>query len=170
MLRGADKIKPGSIIFVTRQASLVSALIRLVLKFKYSHVAYYMGVGKILESDFGGVQINDISKYFDNPDYLGEVVDNPLPPEQIRIMANAMLAHLEAHYDYSLLLGSALTHITLRCNKSPILRWFDQARGWMCSELVAEGLRQAGLDLPKVPAAMTPKDIYNLLKKELPHG
>lgn len=170
MLHGAEKIQPGALIFVTARDGLISALIRWQLGFRYSHVAYYMGVGKILEADFGGVQINDISRYLDNPDYAGEVIANPLSADRVQVMANAMLSHLEARYDYSLLLGHALTHITLRCNKNPLLRLFDQAKGWICSELIAEGLRQAGVVLPKEPAAMTPKDIHNLLTKELPHG
>jgi hypothetical protein len=151
MLQGAEKIQPGAIILVTRRSGLVSWLIRTLLNFQYSHVAYYLGVGKILEADFGGVQINDISRYLDNPEYVGVVLTNPLPGEKIDAMTKSMLEHLNARYDYSLLFGNALTHLTLKCNRYFFTRWFDQARHWICSELIAEGFQDAGVLLPKVP-------------------
>jgi hypothetical protein len=129
-----------------------------------------MGVGLVLESDIGGVQINPMSQYIDNPKFTCLVVNPNLTPEQISAMTKAMLTHLKDEYDYSLLFGNALTKLALKCNKNWVLRIFDQSRHWICSELIAEGLRQIGVKLPKPVSAMDPKDIYNLLQEELTYG
>ena len=166
MLKNAENIAVGSIIFV-RHTGFISWLIRKFLRFDYSHVCYYLGLGKILESDAGGVQINPLTLYLDNDRYVGEVVTNPLPPEKVAAMGTAMLEHLRDKYDYSLLFGNALNKLSLKCNRQFWGRLFDQSNSWICSELIAEGFRRVGVALPKPPAVTTPKDIYNLLQEGL---
>lgn len=168
MLINVEALKPGSILFV-RHEGFISRLIRRFLGgFEYSHVAFYMGVGLVLESDVGGVQINPISQYVDNPVYTCEILNpHPMTAEQVAAMSKAMLQYLKDEYDYSLLFGNALNKLALKCNKNWIFRLFDQSRHWICSELIAEGFRCVGVVLPKPVAQMNPKDIYKLLKKEL---
>ena len=167
MLINASALKPGSIIFV-RHNGLLSRLIRRFLGgFGYSHVAFYMGIGLVLESDIGGVQINPMSQYVDNDIFTCEVVNPPLTAEQVETMSKAMLEHLKDEYDYSLLFGNALNKLILKCNKNWFMRLFDQSRHWICSELIAEGFRRIGVKLPKPVSCMNPKDIYKLLQKEL---
>lgn len=161
MLQHAEKLKPGAIIF-TRHNGFISWLIRQVLGFQYSHVAYYLGMGQILESDMGGVQINPISSYLDDDRFMGEVVTNPLPESRIPVMSKHMLQYLQDRYDYTLLTGNAVSHV-LRCRKGWFARLLDQQRSWICSELVAVGLEAAGITLPKPAALITPKDIHRLL-------
>jgi hypothetical protein len=167
MLLKAETLKPGSIIFV-RHEGIFSRLIRWLLGgFPYSHVAFYLGIGLLLESDVGGVQVNPISQYIDNDKYVCEIVNPPLRPEQVDAMSRAMLEFLKDRYDYSLLFGNALNKLILKCNKNWATRLFDQSRHWICSELIAEGFRQIGVRLPKPVSCMNPKDIYNLLQEEL---
>lgn len=169
MIKGLNTIRPGSLLFVAQTTSWISWLITIVIKFNYSHVAYYLGCGKILEANWSGVEITDLSKYIGRDDVIGEVLASPLEDAQIEVMSQEMLKYLEARYDYTLLFGSALTKIILRCNKTPLLRLFDNASHWMCSELVAHGLKHAGMKLPKKVEAMTPRDVYNFVRKELEH-
>lgn len=167
MLLNAELLRPGSVIFV-RHDGWISRLIRYCLGgFEYSHVAFYMGIGLILESDVGGVQINPISRYVDNSKFTSLVVNPPLNVEQTDKMTRAMLKYLHDRYDYSLLFGNAINKLVLKCNKNLVLRIFDQSQHWICSELIAEGLKQIDVKLPKPALAMTPKDIYDLLQKEL---
>lgn len=166
MLKNAENLKVGSIVFVAHHRWL-SWLIRVFLGFKFSHVAYYLGMGYVLESDAGGVQLNNISNYLDGDVFYGEVVDNPLPADSVSLMSRAMLQHLEDKYDYTLLAGSALAQLSLVSQRSWLQRLVNRSDSWICSELIAEGFRAAGVKLPKQPAAMTPKDIYKLLAEEL---
>lgn len=167
MLLNGAYLRPGSILFI-RSDTWISKLIRRFLGgFEYSHVAYYMGIGLILESDWGGVQINPISRYLDNPKFCGEVVNPALEPEQVDKLTKSMLEHLKDEYDYSLLFGNALAKLSLRCNKSWVFHLFDHADGWICSELIAFGLLQLGVRLPAPPREIDPKDLYDLLQKEL---
>lgn len=162
MLLHAEELKPGAIIFV-RHTGFISWLIRLILRFDYSHVAYYMGMNQLLESDAGGVQLNPVSTYLDDARYMGEVVASPLSEELVDKMSANMLKYLQDKYDYSLLIGNAISKLT--CNKRGwFARLLDHQRSWICSELIAEGLSSVGIAIPKPVANMTPKDIYLLIK------
>lgn len=162
MLKNAENLKPGAIIFI-RHPGFISWLIRKILVFEFSHVAYYLGMGQMLEADAGGVQINPVSVYLDDDRFIGEVVDNPLADSKIDAVSKHMLQYLQDNYDYSLLAGNAVGHL-LHCRKGLLARLMDQQKSWICSELVSEGLRHGGITLPKIPALMTPKDVYQLLK------
>ena len=163
MFKDLHLLKRGSIIFLRKDYSLTSWVIRKLIGFKYSHVMIYLGVGKVLEADIGGVQITDFSRYLADVNFFGEVVVNPLSAKFVDLMIKELMRHLEEHYDYSLLFGGALTKITLKCNKNFILRWADHAKSWVCSELIAEGFKQAGLTIRN--DNIDPKELYGIITK-----
>ncbi len=165
MFKNICSLDRGSLIFVGKDYSLTSWIIRTLTGFKYSHVMIYLGVGKVLEADIGGVQITDFSSYLADTRFFGEVVENPLPARQTDFMLKKLMEHLEEHYDYSLLFGGALTKVILKCNKNFVLRWVDHARSWVCSELIARGFIEAGF--PIISDNISPKELYRLIAGEV---
>lgn len=166
MMHNASDLKMGSVLFV-REHTLLSWLIRKVLRFEFSHVAVYVGMGKILESDIGGVQINPISRYVDNSSVYVEVLDPPLNESQRAQMITFMLARFHDDYDYSLLFGNLLSRIAHRTRVKVGL--FNKADAWICSELVAAGLKEVGMSFDLPISQVTPKDLYAKLSKEIKH-
>ena len=164
MFKNIENLTRGSLIFVRKDYSPTSWFIRKLTAFKYSHVMLYLGVGKIIEADIGGVQINDFTNYLQNPAFFGEVVANPLNGEAVNVMIKATLKHLEEKYDYTLLFGGALTKIILQCNKHWFWRLIDHAKSWVCSELIAHGLIEGGFNKLK-DDDISPRDLYFAIKR-----
>lgn len=159
MIQNMDKIGLGSLIFVGSNVSPLSLLIRLFMGgSKYSHVAVYIGMGKIIEADFGGVQCNSITRYTGSSIYYGEAVQTGLSDEKLATFVCECAAHLKENYDYGLNFWSVIAKI-FRLSREKAAPW-NTLTAWRCSELVAHALEKVGVEL-KIPSCqVTPKDLF----------
>ena len=157
MIINPEDLRVGSLVFV-RSNTMLSKAIRYFLDFDYSHVAYYIGMGKLIEADIGGVQINPVARYVDNDFYMVEVINMPLTQEQLAHMTTFIMAKLHEEYDYTLFLGDIISRLMHRARVRSGL--FNRAAAWICSELIAAGLEEVGSPLSLPASQVTPKDLY----------
>lgn len=159
-----ENLITGAIVF-TAEKGLISWAIRKMTRFEYSHVAFYLGNSFLVESNFRGVEIVEIDKYLNNPKTVIKVIKSPLSPAQIEQMKVWLLSEIEKRFDYALIIGHAITKMLLKSKRNWFLRLLD-GDGWICSELIAEGLSRAGIDIGKPSHQITPKDLYSILLRE----
>lgn len=167
MIANIENLKYGSLLFI-RSNTFISWLIRQGLRFKYSHVAIYIGNGKIVESDWGGVVSTDISKYLSNEAVTGEVIN--IKPKLIdtATFISSVENEIGEPYDFTLFIGNVLSRIFKRPRNEKGL--FDHSKFWICSELAAYGLEKGGLQLDLPVSQITPKDLYSAIKRRNSNG
>jgi len=130
-------MKKGDLINI-RGTSPMSRLIRLLTRSAYSHSACYVGDKKIVESDWGGVQIKilpdrtlyDIYRHIDATE------------EQLETAVKWMLSQVGAKYDFMGLLWIGMNRLRTRKRN----RVINEKKFW-CSELIADGYLNAKIKL-----------------------
>ncbi|MFA5071328.1 MAG: YiiX/YebB-like N1pC/P60 family cysteine hydrolase [Candidatus Pacearchaeota archaeon] len=152
-----DKINPGYLVATTGIYSPLSFGIRKFLDCDYSHNAIYIGNGEIIESDWGGVVINPLSKYLDNKWYRTKIFDTKLSYEQSTKLVNFAKGLLKEEYDYSVVLGYLFSKIWRRSRQMRAL--WNTTTGWTCSEFAATCYAHAGVEFKLPLAQITPKDL-----------
>jgi uncharacterized protein YycO len=159
-----DHIQVGATLFVGGYTP-TSWAIRKWQGYKYSHVAMYIGNGKIVEADVGGVQVNSVCQYIDSMFYYGEVVvPRRLSESALAHAVVVVLGRVKDGYDYPLMLGNVISRLWHRSRKK--LGLYDIRNAWLCSELLAYGYQEAGLSLGSLtPNQVTPKNLYPILKE-----
>lgn len=153
-----ENLKPGSLVFTTGIYSPLSFGIRKFLDFKYSHVAIYVGCGEIIESDWGGIVISPLEKYFENRWYRSEIVDTNLSLEQFERLSLFAKGKLQEDYDYTVLAGYICSKIFKRSRQMKAL--WNTTTGWTCSEFAASCYSHVGVAFGLPLAQITPKDLY----------
>ena len=165
MLRNTNDIKLGSLIFTRKKLCLISWTIKKFLKFDYSHVAVYIGMGRIVESVWGGVKINPLSKYLSDDKYEGEVVPLPLSDIQKALFIAECLRLVGEKYDYLINMWSLISKI-LRLPRTNRAKW-NVINAWRCSELTAYALEKVGKGLEFPACQITPKDLFLHFKEKV---
>lgn len=126
----------GDLVF-TRSNSLISKAIRTITGGQYSHVAVYFKDNLILESDWGGVALTSLKKY---PDHKIVSISNGKVDRYL--FMNTLFTKIGDGYDYSLLFGNLLYRLLGHAKWT--LGIADSPNKWMCSEVVAKSLVEAG--------------------------
>ena len=121
-------MKKGDIINV-KGTSVMSRLIMLLTRSEYSHSACYVGNRKIIECDWGGVQLKILSEktIYDIYRHVNAT------EQQIETAVDWMLEQVGAKYDFMGLLWIGMNRLRLRKKRLGMERKF-----W-CSELIADG-------------------------------
>jgi len=131
----------------------IGEVIRWFTKSKYSHTACYIGDGKIVESDFGGVMISSVKKY----DGKFDVFRHRFATEtQLADAVLWMKGQVGKGYDYLGLIGVGLAIIGRKGRNC-----FDDKNRYWCSELVADGYINSGIVLCVDPDTykVSPQDL-----------
>ena len=162
MITCPQNLRRGAVLFI-KSDTPVSALIRLCGRQMFSHVAPYLGNGRLIESAIGGVQINLVSTYLNNPVYSIEMRIPRVSDTQLDGLCRTAETHFRQRYDYALLFGDLLSRLIHRSRK--YLGLFNHGDAWICSELIANGLEVAGVNIGLPPSQVTPDDLYQLLEE-----
>ena len=155
-------LQRGSILFI-RSHEVISSAIRRVLHCQYSHVAIYMGDGKVIEADWKGVIRNPYSRYVNNPDYTVEILNPGLTDEQMDIFLRFVTSKIGDGYDYSLFLGNFLSRIFHRSRR--VMGLWNVENNWICTELVSSGMEEAGILFIFPTSQVTPEDLEIKLRR-----
>lgn len=148
-------MNPGDLIFV-HGTSLVDRIIRWVTKSQYSHVAIYIGDGKIIDAHpFRKVGINLISIY--SGDYDIKSLPVTVTHEQLNVGLYWLYLQRGRHYSY----WSDFV-ILLRCLFGIKLSWHEGA-SIICSRLGRDFLFRCGLPIPD--ENMSPEDLFEWLEQ-----
>lgn len=142
----------GDIVFV-RNSGLLSRTIRSVTKSDWSHVAVYIGEGKVIDTDaFRNVSIHDLSEFetWEARRYEG------LTDQQIRDIVSYMVERLNQPYDYFQILGFFIEAIFRFDNV-----WYMKDK-YTCGSLIDWAFLSAGIDLVpwKKDGDVWPEDLY----------
>ncbi len=139
----------------------IGFLIQLGTLTKFNHAFIYIGDGKIIEAQPGGVVISEVSKY-------SNIVWNknePKTDKQRVALVNKALTHLGHSYSFL-----AIAAIALQIFHIPRPSWMTKRLAKsgddICSQLVAQDYRACGfqVDGTKPDFYITPSDlIYRLL-------
>ena len=132
----------GGDILLYRGKGFVSHMIKIVTKSCFSHAAWYLGDGNLLESDwslFGkkGVQVNAIEKY--KRDRVTFIRLN-LPEGEVEKAVTLALLKEGQRYDFSLFFSLFRAWLLRILSLGKLGKLRDQSHGWICSELVARPL------------------------------
>lgn len=147
----------GDIIVVSGE-SFISRLIQRVVGSKWTHVALYVGGGYVLQIDWNSKASIVLNPYA-NHDYDFALVRTRVPiteKQQKQIVHSATSYDKTGNkYDFLLLIGLFL--------KAKFPKWkalhFNGKNTFICTELVYEVLKEAGIDLfPKSNGVIYPHD------------
>lgn len=154
-----ELIKPGDILLSRKPGSPISEIIQDVIRSRWSHSFLYIGNDKIIESDWDGVVINPLSKYFDGNYELGLFRIQPelTKEEQVKLIDAAFLA-VGTKYAYLQLVWGFILRLL---GKSENRKWnIDTSKGMICSELIARCYKKIGRPLKNLPPSqMEPADL-----------
>jgi len=115
---------------------ILGKLISFATRSEYTHCGCYIGEGNIVESDWGGVQVENIEGRNDFD------VFSPIKASyrQRRDAVKWMLDQKGKGYDYQGLIGIGLS-LLRGCKRNK----FDHKDKYWCSELVADGYIKVGI-------------------------
>jgi hypothetical protein len=163
-----EKIKKemlaGDVLLSFDRKSWISKEIKEITHSDYSHAFLYIGNGKILESNPGGVIIREIEAYLDYNRYYLSLFRVYFDEKRPYKLVKACKKHLGIHYGYSQIAWLWLLSITGTIDNPFFQR---DCNGFICSELIADGIKEVGL-YPfgsKIPACITPADLAQKLSK-----
>ena len=154
--------EPGDI-YVSKGKGLIPAIICKILRTPYSHTFVKISDKAIIESnDFGvrQVAVDEFVKRTLHVELVGFPTNNK---EQKKDFLGKLYTMLGQKYDYWLLIGDLVSRIFHRSRRHRGL--FDHKDKVICSELIANALKQCGIKLPFPTSQMTPEDIYYLCKQ-----
>lgn len=127
-------------ILISKRSGPISKLIKILTNSDYSHAALYIGNNCFVESDWGGVHVSHISKYYDTPYDIYK--PKKITHEQQKIVTEWSKGQIGKGYDLLGILGIAVTITGL--TKTNL---FDNKRRFWCSELVQDAYMNAGINL-----------------------
>ena len=135
-------------------------LIRLGTFSRWNHAFIYAGYGKIIEANPRGVAFSSVSEYpkiaWNQHEELNDV-----QREAIVFYADQTVG---APYDFFTIAVIALRSLGLKAlANTRLLKNLAKNRGYICSELVAESYRKAGIVLAKEDYLCTPGDLAERL-------
>ncbi len=119
-------------VLLVKGHNVLSKIISFATKSPYTHAACYMGRDLVVESTFGGVQVNSIYDY-SKKEY--DVFRHPTAkPEELNDAVTWMCQQVGKGYDYLGLGGIGISIIKKIDHNN-----FDKPNRYWCSELVADG-------------------------------
>ena len=116
---------------------ILGKIISFATRSEYTHCGCYIGNGEIVESDWGGVQVNNIEGRNDFDVYT----HNKANYRQRRDAVRWMLDQKGKGYDYRGLVGIGLS-LLRGCKRNKL----DQKDKYWCSELLADGYIKAHIE------------------------
>jgi len=143
----------GDLVF-TRSNSIISRAIRYFTNGQYSHVAVLFKENLIIESDWSGVVLSSLKKY---PDH--KIVSISGGKADRYLFINSLLSKVGDGYDYSLLFGNLLYRVLGRANW--VLGLTDTPNKWICSEIIAQSLADAGEEFKDPIKGIDPTVLQN---------
>jgi uncharacterized protein YycO len=129
----------------------------------YEHAFVYLGNAHIIEAEPGGARVADVTEY--GPSNVlwssGKVILSDAQRSAVVEAAKSFVGVPYSFLDY-LLIALKRFHITV-----PILnRRVIGSKHMICSQLVAEVYKSAGVDLLSIPTyEVTPADLANFIKE-----
>ncbi len=148
------QLKPADV-FVVHGNHLISRIIRVVLDSHWNHATMYIGNGKYIESNNKGVEIKSLDKYKskDIEIYRHKKISDL---DRKRIVSHAM-QEVGKRYDFLQIIQLLFYFVFgIRGNAREI----GSKNRYICSELVAESYKTAGLKVYKNynPTQISPAD------------
>jgi len=158
------KLVTGDIIFVGSSGWIARA-IRWGDPFQYTHVAVYLGNGKIIEADGGKVRISSLGRYFPAKGFSGEVVRLKMSHAQQKLFVSLLKGEVNFKYDYKLIFILWLLGLF---GVSRNLLTYESSRK-ICSNLISKHLSQVLGDIhwPVPLSLIKPSDLFYLLKESI---
>lgn len=137
-------------------------LIRLGTLSRWNHAFIYIGDGKIIEANPSGVAISPLNKY--PAYYVAWNRHEELTVEQRQIIVEHAKTMVGVSYGFVDIANLAFRILGLKViANTAIFERISQRYGVICSELVAECYKEAGIDFGS-PISVTPGDLaYRLV-------
>lgn len=135
--------QPGDII-VVKSNTIIGRIIRKVTNSWASHVAVYIGNGFVFEARPGGARAVPVSLY-EGSKWEYRVFRMRVSQPQKEAFINRLIQKSGRGYDYGQILSLALKHmfdIDLKAQNKQLA---------ICSELVYEAAKEAGIPVPETP-------------------
>lgn len=135
-------LEPGDIVIV-RSNTVIGKIIRWITNSWASHVAVYIGTGYVFEARPGGARAVHISAY-EGSKWEYRVFRMLVPRERREMFINALIQKKDRGYDYGQILSIAINRLFKIDLKA------QNKRLAICSELVYEAAKEAGIKVPDV--------------------
>lgn len=148
----------------SRKFKLLTYLIRLVEKTKFSHVyiKWYSDYFKrwiIYQAEVGGVQFMS-SEMFDQDNVTLSEFEYEMSDDQHQKVVQFAMDNCGRPYGYSSVLGFFLQSLGIK-----IPRLFDNTKSFICSELAATILKEEFEQVDLDPNIVSPKILYSILNR-----
>lgn len=145
-----DRIQTGDILLSRDKDSPVSTVIAGVTKSNWSHSSLYIGAGKVIESNWDGVEITPLGKYLKGDHALGLFRAKPeLTEDETKRLIKEARAMLGINYGWLKMLWLGFLRFI---GKSEDPDWaMVKQKGVICSELIAKAYKRIGRPLKDLP-------------------
>lgn len=151
-----EELQPGDLIF-DHTHDLFGLLIRKITRSWANHIALYIGDGKVIEANPGGIKINSVNKYL--TPILRKVSIFRIKATSIQLydMIENAKEMQDYKYDYFQIISLLFLYITKLHKKVP---GFQIKKFTICSELIDISAEKAGINFTnKFSSNVTPDDI-----------
>ena len=159
------KLVLGDIIMLTTN-DVPSGVIRNATRSSYSHAAFCLGEGYVVEAITSGVRKATIDTCLLKASLTDAYRVNGLTPQQAKLAGEFALKQLQKQYDYVGAFGSATSHpqplnmmpmFTLTQMGSYLINARNPESRLFCSELIVLAFKHAGVELADDAARATPQ-------------
>ena len=146
---------------VVKTNGIAGRLIRVGTLARWNHAVIYVGNGLIVEANPTGVALSPITKY-ENIAWNQHEVISPTQRLDIALYAQEQVGR---PYSFGVITILVLRILGLKAlSKSHLAHWLADKTGYICSELVAECYRKAGVRLSsKLDYLVVPGDLAERL-------
>lgn len=154
------KLEIGDV-FAWQDYSLLGLIIQLITQSKVNHVSMYIGNGKIIESDIGGVRIITVEQHFKRPCWYKvwllklTDIDRQVVLNHGRKFNNTLNQYNGTSYGWDAVFTAFCDMIM------PFVNW-QVTKNVDCSDLIATIYKNCGLPIEKVTSDYSPKEILEL--------
>jgi cell wall-associated NlpC family hydrolase len=144
---------------VVKTGGFFGMLIRIGTTSRWNHSVIYIGDGKVVSADPTGVKINPVSDYAHIAWNQHEALDGN-QRQQIAAFAKAAVG---SPYSFITIFGLVIRILGLKVLGKFLIAKLAQGTGYICSELVAECYRKAGVPLGEEDYLVVPGDLAERL-------
>lgn len=144
---------------VIKTKGFFGRLIRIGTTSRWNHAVIYIGAGEVVSADPSGVNIGHASEY----DVIAWNQHEEITHDQrlgISLYARSLVGR---PYNFGIIAMLALRILGLRIFPKKFTDYLAKHDGYICSELVAECYRHAGLPLATYDYLCTPGDLAERL-------
>ncbi|WAP68152.1 YiiX/YebB-like N1pC/P60 family cysteine hydrolase [Jiella pelagia] len=159
------KLFLGDIIMLTTD-DVPSRVIRNATRSSYSHAAFCLGDGYVVEAITSGVRKAAIETCLLKASIADAYRVTGLTPQQAKLAGDFVLKQLHKQYDYVGAYGSSISHpqplntfllVTATQMGSYLINSRDPGSSLFCSELIVLAFKHAGVELADDAARATPQ-------------